>query len=67
MTISREMKPMEVYQRMLCHVKIRIARIEKGTNPNQAIYELESARKIADELQSDKLIKIINSVISDIN
>ena len=52
---------------MLCHVKIRIARIEKGTNPNQAIYELESARKIADELQSDKLIKIINSVISDIN
>lgn len=67
MTISREMKPIEAYQRMLCHVKIRIARAEKGTNPNQAIYELESARKIANELQSKKLIKIIDSVIKEIN
>lgn len=66
MTISRKMKPLESYQRMLCHVKIRIARAEKKNNPNQAIYELESAKEIANELKSEKLLKIIDSVFKDI-
>ena len=66
MTISKEMKPLDAYQRMLCHVKIRIARAEKKNNPNQAIYELESAKEIANELKSEKLLKIINSVFKDI-
>ena len=66
MSITRKMKPLGTYQRLLCHVKIRIARTEKRTNPNQAIYELETAKEIANELKSEKLLKIINSVMEDI-
>lgn len=66
MSITRKMKPLDTYQRLLCHVKIRIARAEKRTNPNQAIYELETAKEIANKLKSEKLLKIINSVMEDI-
>lgn len=65
-TISREMKPLKNYKLMLVSVKLRIAKLVKGSDPNHAINELTEAKTILEEVHSQKYLKEINDTLGNL-
>ena len=65
-TITRKLKPVDVYENMLCNVKIRIAKYLRDSNKNQALQELNEAHKIAEKLGKTDTIKAITRITNEI-
>lgn len=65
-TITRELKPVDVYENMLCNIKIRIAKYLKNSNKAQALQELSEAREIATKLEKTDTIKSITRITNEI-
>lgn len=65
-TITRKLKPVDVYENMLCNVKIRIAKYLRDSNKNQALQELNEAHKIAEKIGKTDTIKAITRITNEI-
>lgn len=65
-TITRKLKPVDVYENMLCNVKIRIAKYLRDSNKNQALQELSEAHELAEKLGKTDTIKAINRITNEI-
>ena len=65
-TITRKLKPIDVYENMLCNVKIRIAKYLRDSNKNQALQELSEAHEIAVKLGKTDTIKAITRITNEI-
>lgn len=65
-TITRKLKPVDVYENMLCNVKIRIAKYLKDSNKVQALQELSEANEIATKLEKTDTIKAIARITKEI-
>ena len=51
---------------MLVSVKLRIAKLVKGSDPNHAINELTEAKAILEEVHSQKYLKEINDTLENL-
>ena len=61
-TISRKLKPLNVYENMLCNTKIQIAKFLQDSNKTQCLLELNEAMKIAVKLNKSGKIKEIERI-----
>lgn len=66
MSISKKMKPLQNYQIMLCRIKIQLAKIIKDSDPNNAIYELESAHEILSKYKKGKYLQEIEALLKEL-
>ncbi len=62
-TLTRRMKPVEVYEIMLASIKIQIAEFVSSTNKNLAKEEALGAKKILDKYGKGKLTNQLNKIL----
>ncbi len=67
MTISKKMRPLENYQKMLIAIKIQIAKFLKDKNPNEAVKELNSAKEMLSQLGDGAYSKQIETLLNQLN
>ena len=63
-TLTREMKPVEAYERQLAAIKFEIAEMIQQSNKNEAINELNSALQILEKHNIGSLTQKINALLS---
>lgn len=66
MSISKKMKPLENYEKMLAAIKLQLAKIIKNKEPNNAIFELESAYELLCKYGKSKDTEQIEALLKEL-